>query len=89
MNINSEFFTINSKDWHEKQQSAVARVILQGIDGGPLVVNVDCQGWHSYLPKISGWHTPIEDMEPYLPREEFKQNMIIDPLIGWEDNYYG
>jgi len=24
-------------------------------------------------------------MYPYLSREEFKANMIIDPLPGWED----
>jgi hypothetical protein len=24
-------------------------------------------------------------MYPYLPREEFKKNMIIEPVLGWEN----
>ena len=27
---------------------------------------------------------PIEDMHPLLPRDEFRKNMIIDPLPGWD-----
>ncbi len=50
---------------------------------GPAVCDVDCHEWHSYAPRIFGWKTPIEDMYPYLPREEFKANMYIEPVEGW------
>ena len=47
---------------------------------GPLIVDVNCYEQHTYEPKLIGWETPIEDMYPYLPREEFLENMIIEPL---------
>ena len=40
--------------------------------------------YYTYEPKIIGWETPIEDMYPYLSREEFIENMMIDPVDGWE-----
>lgn len=49
----------------------------------PVVCDVDIHEYHNYEPRIFGWSTPIEDMYPYLPREEFKQNMYIEPLDGW------
>ena len=56
---------------------------------GPVVCDVNMHEYHTYEPKIVGWKTPIEDMYPYLPRDEFKSNMFIDPLDGWEnpENY--
>jgi acetolactate synthase-1/2/3 large subunit len=41
---------------------------------------VNCEEYHTYEPKIIGWETPIEDMYPYIPREEFYSNMIVEPL---------
>jgi acetolactate synthase-1/2/3 large subunit len=52
---------------------------------GPVVCDVNCHEWHEYSPRIFGWKTPVEDMYPYLPREEFRENMLIDPVEGWED----
>ena len=52
---------------------------------GLVVCDVNCHEWHEYSPRIFGWKTPIEDLYPYLPREEFRANMIIDPVEGWED----
>ena len=52
---------------------------------GPIVCDVNCHEWHEYSPRIFGWKTPIEDMYPYLPREEFKANMFIPPWEGWEN----
>ncbi|MBD1167131.1 hypothetical protein IDG99_01505 [Pelagibacterales bacterium SAG-MED09] len=49
-----------------------------------IVVDVDCHDHHEYEPRIFGWKTPIEDMYPYIDRDEFKKNMIIDPVEGWE-----
>jgi acetolactate synthase I/II/III large subunit len=51
----------------------------------PIVVDVDCHDHHEYEPRIFGWKTPIEDMYPYIKREEFKKNMIIEPVEGWEN----
>jgi len=51
---------------------------------GPLVVDVNCHEHHTYEPRIFGWNTPIEDMYPYLDRDEFKKNMYIKPIDGWE-----
>lgn len=51
---------------------------------GPVVCDVNCHEWHTYEPRIFGWNTPIEDMYPYLPRDEFLENMYIKPVEGWE-----
>ena len=50
-----------------------------------VVADVDCHEYHSYEPRIFGWKTPIEDMYPYIDRKEFKANMYIDPIEGWEN----
>ena len=47
---------------------------------GPIIIDVDCKEYHQYDPRIIGWQTPIEDMYPYLDREEFLKNMYIKPL---------
>jgi acetolactate synthase-1/2/3 large subunit len=47
---------------------------------GPLIIDVNCHEYHTYDPKLIGWETPIEDMYPYLDRDEFKSNMYIQPL---------
>ena len=46
---------------------------------GPVVCDVNCHEFHDYEPKIIGWKTPIEDMYPYIERNEFKKEMIIKP----------
>ena len=51
---------------------------------GPVICDVNCHEYHTYQPRIFGWNTPIEDMYPYLPRDEFRANMFIEPLEGWE-----
>ena len=50
-----------------------------------IIVDVDCHDHHEYEPRIFGWKTPIEDMYPYIDRKEFKENMIINPVDGWEN----
>lgn len=60
-------------------------VILTALnDRAAMIVDVDCHEFHTYEPRIVGWRTPIEQMYPYLPRDEFRANMIIDPVDGWE-----
>lgn len=66
-------------DWHESVNRAIS------FDG-PLVVDVVDMDRCDYQPRISRWDTPIEDMQPFLPREEFRAQMYIEPLSGWEKN---
>ena len=37
--------------------------------------------YHTYEPRIFGWSTPIEDMYPYIDREE-SSNMLSSPLMA-------
>jgi len=53
----------------------------------PVVCDVQLPGFDNYEPRVSGWRTPIEDMEPFLPREEFRRQMTVPPLDGWEKLY--
>lgn len=50
---------------------------------GPAVCDVDSHEWHRYEPKMYD-SRPIEDMYPALPRDEFRANMIIPPVEGWD-----
>lgn len=52
---------------------------------GPVVLDVNCHEFHTYEPRIFGWNTPIEDMYPYVSRDEFISNMKIKPIDGWEN----
>jgi acetolactate synthase-1/2/3 large subunit len=54
----------------------------------PIVCDVNMHEFHTYEPRIFGWKTPIEDMYPYLPREEFRSNMFIEPLEDWRNPVY-
>ena len=49
-----------------------------------VICNINCRNWDYYSPRIVGWNTPIEDMYPYLPREEFLKNMIIEPFNSYD-----
>ncbi len=55
---------------------------------GAVVCDVNNHEFHTYEPRIFGWETPIEDMYPYLPREEFRANMFIEPLPNWLNPAY-
>lgn len=50
------------------------------------IVDVRDRDRCQYEPRISRWDTPIEDAYPYLPRSEFRSNMNIEPMKGWEQN---
>ena len=69
------------------QNSQSEKVIDEFLkyDDGPIVLDVNCHEFHTYEPRIFGWNTPIEDMYPYLPRKEFRENMTIEPLDGWKE----
>lgn len=55
---------------------------------GPVVCDVNMHEFHAYEPRIFGWGTPIEDMYPYLPRDEFRANMMIEPHDTWQKPVY-
>ena len=55
---------------------------------GPVICDVNSHEHHTYEPRIFGWKTPIEDMYPYLSREEFRSNMFIEPLEDWKNPVY-
>ena len=55
---------------------------------GPVICEVICERWQEVVPTLQGRKNPdgtisappLEDMYPFLPREEFYDNMIIKPL---------
>jgi acetolactate synthase-1/2/3 large subunit len=55
---------------------------------GPIVCEVICEKWQEVVPTLMGKKNddgtisakPLEDMYPFLSREEFYGNMIINPL---------
>lgn len=51
---------------------------------GPIIMNVNCNEFYNYEPRVFGWNKPIEEMYPYLNREEFRKNMITKPLKNWK-----
>jgi len=56
---------------------------------GPILVDIYIDEQQKLNPKLE-FGRPLEDMAPYLSDEEFKQNMIIEPLLrdtrpsGWK-----
>jgi len=46
---------------------------------GPIVCDVNCHDWDTYEPRLFGG-AAVEDMSPKLPKDEFLQNMLIEPL---------
>jgi acetolactate synthase-1/2/3 large subunit len=69
--------TITGEDTYDQVRAKIRDFL--DFDG-PMVCDVDCHEYHTYEPKIVGWATPVEDMYPYLPREEFYENMIVKPM---------
>lgn len=49
------------------------------------IVDVVHHDFCDYAPRMSRWDTPVEEMYPYLPRDEFKDQMFIEPWKGWEE----
>ncbi len=74
--------TINS---HAEMEAKIEEVFEYD---GPVICDVNIHEHHTYEPRIFGWKTPIEDMYPYLSRDEFRANMIIDPVEDWQDPSY-
>ena len=55
---------------------------------GPMVIEIMCQKWQEVVPTLQGRKNadgtisapPLEDMYPFLSREEFHDNMIVEPV---------
>ncbi len=55
---------------------------------GPVICEVMCKEWDAVLPTIGSKNLPdgrlisrpLEDMLPFLDREEFYENMVVAPL---------
>jgi acetolactate synthase-1/2/3 large subunit len=68
-----------------KNPGDVEKTISEILESDESVVcDLDIDEYHTYEPRIFGWSTPIEDMYPYIDRAEFKSNMYIEPIEGWE-----
>lgn len=58
-----------------------------GIEA-PVIIEVMCRREQEIIPTVSSKtdeagrlvSAPIEDMYPFLPRDEFEKNMIIKPI---------
>ena len=70
---------------HDHMEEKIREVLAYD---GPVVCDVNCHEHHEYEPRIFGWKTPIEDMYPYLPRDEFKGKMHIEPTDTWQNPEY-
>ncbi len=69
-----------------KNNSEISKKIDELLKSNePVVVDVNCHDHYEYEPRIFGFKTPIEDMYPYIDRKEFKENMIIEPVEGWDN----
>jgi len=71
--------TINN---HSELESKIKKVL---DFKGPIVCDINMHEYCKYEPRIFGWKTPIEDMYPYISREEFRNNMYIEPAEGWKE----
>jgi acetolactate synthase I/II/III large subunit len=56
-------------------------------EGPAICVVYNGNNWDNYEPRVYG-AMPLEDQHPQLPRDEFRANMIVPPLPGWEDGSY-
>lgn len=82
------FGVMNFKLTKTVQFDVVIDTALRKVDG-PCVCIVKCDGFATYEPRLVGWATPIEDLDPKLPRDELRKNLIgVEPLSGWETGEY-
>jgi acetolactate synthase-1/2/3 large subunit len=63
-----------------RRNAEVTVRIRQALDTkGPVFCNVEIRPDHRVIPQVR-FGRPIEDPEPFLPREEFLENMIVKPV---------
>ena len=74
---NIDTMSIDSGQDYDRVREQIREMLSHS---GSMVVDVNCHEYHTYEPKVIGWSTPVEDMYPYLDRDEFLSNMEIDPM---------
>jgi acetolactate synthase-1/2/3 large subunit len=52
-----------------------------------VICDVDCKDFCEYFPKIGNWHADISLQEPLLPKEEYLEQMYIEPVSDLEKIY--
>jgi len=83
----SSAYGINSDiiDRHSNMEKKIKHILSEK---GPLVCDVRLRDDYKFIPKLSSEKKldgriiskPLEDMYPFLPREEFKSNMLIKEI---------
>lgn len=68
-------------DWSEFYRAELALSMKASV-----LIDVVHHDFCTYEPRISRFDLPIEDAYPHLPREEFRENMLVEPWEGWEKN---
>lgn len=58
--------------------------IVLGMDEA-VICDVVHENFCDYQPRMQLWQGGIEEAFPPLPQDEFRANMLIDPMPGWED----
>lgn len=58
--------------------------IVLGMDE-PVVCDVQHPYFCDFQPRMALWNAGIEEQFPPLPEDEFRANMLIDPIPGWEE----
>jgi acetolactate synthase-1/2/3 large subunit len=53
----------------------------------PVICDVNMVGFYDYKPRLD-WGAPVEMQYPMLSHNEFKENMIIEPVENWKEITY-
>ena len=49
------------------------------------ICDVVHENFCDFKPRMTLWNAGVEEVFPPLPEEEFRSNMIVPPMEGWED----
>jgi acetolactate synthase I/II/III large subunit len=73
--------------WQTAETALVEMLYTDWTRDEPFVIDAIHDDFCRYEPRVSAWNVGIEDAYPFLPRDEFRANIIgIEPLPGWENN---
>ena len=80
----AEVYGIRTIKINTNNEEEIRRKIREMLEADePIICDVNIGDFYNYAPRVLG-EGPMEDMYPRLSREEFKQNMIIEPVPGWD-----
>jgi len=76
------------KTAHIKNHDELRQKIKSVLEADePVLCDINMIGFYDYKPRL-GWGTPIEDQYPFIPRDQFRENLLIEPIEGWQDPVY-